>query len=153
MVASRGRDAPNWGWGMQRQLLACRLCHALGLVVVLGMLLALGWTPAGRTGQSTAEAAPLEPNVLLIVVDDARMDGASVAESDTLVFKPSRDAAEQRWTGIRTPTHTYVRYDNGDEELYDLIADPDQQTNLAHNAMFAAQRIELVTRLDALLAR
>ena len=76
MVGSAGRDAPSWGWGTQRQLFACRLCHALGLVVVLGMLLALGWTPGGRGGEGTA-AAPARPNVLLIVADDMRADLAT----------------------------------------------------------------------------
>jgi hypothetical protein len=75
MVASCGRGASSWGWGTHRQLFACRLSHALGLVVVLGLLLALGWAPAGRAGQGTAAAAPVKPNVLLIVADDMRVDG------------------------------------------------------------------------------
>jgi hypothetical protein len=46
MDASHGRGAVSWGWGSQRQLLACRLSHLLGLVAVLTLLLILGWTPA-----------------------------------------------------------------------------------------------------------
>lgn len=75
MVGSAGRDAPGWGWGTRRQLFACRLSHALGLVVVLGMLLALGWAPGGWDGQGTAAAAPARPNVVLVVADDMRADG------------------------------------------------------------------------------
>ena len=43
MVRSAEQGVPNWGWGTQRQALACRLSQALGLVVVLGMLVAFGW--------------------------------------------------------------------------------------------------------------
>lgn len=75
MAGSEGRGAPSWGWGTQGQLVACRLCHALGLVVVLGFLLAIGWAPNARYGQGTAAAAPVRPNVLLIVADDMRVDG------------------------------------------------------------------------------
>jgi hypothetical protein len=46
-MESTVQSAPSWGWGTQRQLFACRLFQALGLVAVLGMLLALGWTPGG----------------------------------------------------------------------------------------------------------
>jgi hypothetical protein len=45
MIGAEGPEAREWGWGTSGQLFACRLCHALGLVAVLGMLLALGWTP------------------------------------------------------------------------------------------------------------
>ena len=41
MGGTQEQAAPNWGWGTGRQLLACRLSHALGLLVVLAMLLAL----------------------------------------------------------------------------------------------------------------
>ena len=148
----------SWGWGTGRQLLACRLSHALGLIVVLGMLWALGWTPAGQTGQGTVAAAPLEPAVLVAVADDMQVDtllvnGAPTAWRDELLHEQWRDAPGKRWNGIRTPTHKLIRYDNGDEELYDLIADPGELTNLARDSKFAAQRTDLVTRQDALLAR
>jgi N-acetylglucosamine-6-sulfatase len=80
-------------------------------------------------------------------------DGSGVAWRDELLLEQWREAPEKRWNGIRTTTHKFIRYDNGDEELYDLIADPDELQNLARNSMFAAQRAGLVTRLDALLAR
>lgn len=43
MIESTRAGMP--GWGTSGQLWACRLSQALGLVVVLAMLLALGWTP------------------------------------------------------------------------------------------------------------
>ncbi len=45
MGVTQGQAAPSWAWGTGRQLLACRLSHALGLLVLLAMLLARGWTP------------------------------------------------------------------------------------------------------------
>ena len=47
MQAFTEQGAPNWGWGTERQLFACRLFQVFGLVIVLGMLLVLGWTPGG----------------------------------------------------------------------------------------------------------
>ena len=35
--------------------------------------------------------------------------------------------------GIRTERHRYIRYANGEEELYDSVADPDEWKNLAKN--------------------
>ena len=37
--------APSWGWGSPWQLWACRLSHALGLAVVLGLLLVVTDAP------------------------------------------------------------------------------------------------------------
>ena len=44
-MESTVQSASGWRWGTERQLFACRLFQALGLVAVLGMLLALGWAP------------------------------------------------------------------------------------------------------------
>ena len=45
MGGSTEQTAPSWGWGTEGQVLACRLSQVLGLMAVLGLLLALGWTP------------------------------------------------------------------------------------------------------------
>lgn len=37
--------APSWGWGSHRQVWACRLSHAMALVVVLGLLLVVTDAP------------------------------------------------------------------------------------------------------------
>jgi hypothetical protein len=47
MEAFTGQRVPSWGWGTERQLFACRLFQAFGLLAVLGMLLVLGWMPGG----------------------------------------------------------------------------------------------------------
>jgi hypothetical protein len=43
-VELQGRIAPSWEWGAEWQLWACRASQVLGLLVVLGLLLAIGWT-------------------------------------------------------------------------------------------------------------
>ena len=43
METSRVSGAPNWAWGTEGQLFACRLSQVLGLIVVLGLLLVIGW--------------------------------------------------------------------------------------------------------------
>jgi hypothetical protein len=101
---------------------------------VLGLLAALGWSPGGESEQSTATAAPM-------------------LRHDERLIQQWQNTSEQRWSGILTPTRKYVRYENGDEALYDLVADPHERHNLANTATFAAERNDFATRLDALLSR
>jgi arylsulfatase A-like enzyme len=44
---------------------------------------------------------------------------------------------------VRMPGWRYIRYQNGDEELYNETLDPNEWTNLAGNAQFAAKKAEL----------
>jgi arylsulfatase A-like enzyme len=44
---------------------------------------------------------------------------------------------------IRTERYRYIRYENGDEELYDHQADPHEWTNLASNPDMASTKSEL----------
>ena len=68
---------------------------------------------------------------------------------------PARDASARRalgfrspvsYVGLRTPRWSFVRYDRGDEELYDLRTDAQQLTNLVDDPDHA----EVVERLRAL---
>jgi len=43
----------------------------------------------------------------------------------------------------RTPQWRYIRYENGDEELYDELKDPNEYVNLANHPEFAAVKTEL----------
>ena len=45
MTESQGNSTLRWEWAVDWPLWACRLSHAVGLVVVLLLLLALGWAP------------------------------------------------------------------------------------------------------------
>ena len=44
---------------------------------------------------------------------------------------------------VRTERWRYIRYANGDEELYNEQTDPNEWTNLAKDPHYAAQRTEL----------
>lgn len=48
---------------------------------------------------------------------------------------------------VRTPEWRYIRYANGDEELYDEVRDPNEWTNLAAHPEFAAKKAELAKHL------
>ena len=45
--------------------------------------------------------------------------------------------------GVRTEDWRYIRYADGSEELYDMRRDPNEWTNLAPDAKFAATKAEL----------
>ena len=49
----------------------------------------------------------------------------------------------------RTPGWAYMQYSDGSEELYDMVADPDQITNLAGNERYSSRRQELSGALSA----
>lgn len=54
--------------------------------------------------------------------------------------------------GVRTAGWTYVEYNNGEKELYDLTADPYQLENQANKPAYVAKQAELKARMEALLA-
>jgi arylsulfatase A-like enzyme len=53
------------------------------------------------------------------------------------------------YEAIRTPQFTYVRYETGDTEYYDLATDPNELDNLAPT-LSRSRRVQLDTWLDAL---
>jgi len=55
------------------------------------------------------------------------------------------------WRGLRTKQHTYVRWLNGAEEIYDNLADPYQMKNLFDGRRAPDVMNRLRARLDALL--
>jgi len=56
------------------------------------------------------------------------------------------------WRGVRTKQHTYVRWLDGAEELFDNLADPYQMDNLAAGGAEPAALVSLRSRLSELLA-
>ncbi len=53
---------------------------------------------------------------------------------------------------LRTAQYRYTRYEDGGEELYDVLADPREYVNLAADPAAAATRTTLSATLDAVLA-
>jgi arylsulfatase A-like enzyme len=56
------------------------------------------------------------------------------------------------WRGVHTPRYTYVKWLDGNEELYDNIADPYQMTNIAGEPSAQPTMKKLRARLTELLA-
>ncbi|MGH3141948.1 MAG: sulfatase family protein, partial [Gaiellales bacterium] len=61
---------------------------------------------------------------------------------DLLHEGPLTEDAQTKFTALRTPRWLYVRYLNGSEELYDLLVDPNQLTNLRTDPASAAVRAD-----------
>jgi N-acetylglucosamine-6-sulfatase len=99
----------------------------------------------------------------------AELAGAAVPWADGISFEPllrgepwpgreellhdmprSNDKSYPGWVALRTPQWRYIRWENGDEELYDLAVDPWEVTNLVDKRPGVADDME--QRLDELMA-
>lgn len=82
-----------------------------------------------------AALAGARPGLVQDGVDLRRVLGRSPDFAQRVILLEAlakRSAAGERWyTGIRSPRHTYLRYDTGERELYNLDADPFQLENRA----------------------
>ena len=66
---------------------------------------------------------------------------------DLLHEGPLNEEVQAKFTALRTPRWLYVRYVTGGEELYDLLLDPHQLTNLRTDPASAPVRLDLRGRL------
>ncbi len=66
------------------------------------------------------------------------------------VMPRSSDRGYAGWEALRTPEYRFIRWDIGQRELYDLVADPWQRQDLVTEEPELAARME--ARLDELLA-
>jgi arylsulfatase A-like enzyme len=76
--------------------------------------------------------------------------GIKPAPRSILIESPTSDVPRQVFTAVRTPQHLYASYESGDQELYDLIADPFQLVSVHRDPAQAALVAELSLRLDQL---
>jgi N-acetylglucosamine-6-sulfatase len=72
------------------------------------------------------------------------------APRSILIESPPSDVPRQVFTAVRTAQHLYASYESGDQELYDLSADPYQLTSLHRDPGQAALVAELSLRLEQL---
>lgn len=116
--------------------------------------------PAGVHVAEQTVNADVAPTIVAMASATAGrvMDGIDLR---TLVAAPGdyqdREVLIERYDancfeGVRTPTHSYIRYSTGEEELYDLVADPAQLQSLDADQSAAAVKADLSARLDVLIA-
>jgi N-acetylglucosamine-6-sulfatase len=65
---------------------------------------------------------------------------------DVLLEHEGRGALVPAYCGVRTHRYSYVLYNTGEEELYDLTRDPWEVSNAAHDPAYASTRSRLRTR-------
>jgi N-acetylglucosamine-6-sulfatase len=84
---------------------------------------------------------------------DRRLDGRSLLPfaRDPLV-RSGRDVLLETptYSAIRTPLHVFVQHSSGEQELYDLVADPHQLQSLHADPRFATLKTDLAARLARL---
>ncbi len=104
----------------------------------------------GRTG-SMVELVDLYPTVIEL----AGLETPAKAQGSSLVpiLNDARSEVKQgaisyaKGTSWRTKHWAYIRYRNGEEELYDMRTDPGQLTNLAGDPAHATRLEEMATGL------
>jgi N-acetylglucosamine-6-sulfatase len=95
----------------------------------------------------TEPGAAVDGRSLLPLLDDP-----STPWRDGLVLEQWRGEADKGFVALRTADRKYVRYENGEEELYDEAADPYELESLHAAPAWAAEKTALIRRLEALLA-
>lgn len=117
-----------------------------------------GGAQAGRICHQAVSLLDLYPtlNELCGLPTSAKLDGASLVP---LLRDPDRQTGRAvvitqgyRNHAVRSDKWRYIRYEKGEEELYDQVADPKNFTNLAALPGYAAEKRELakwLPRTDA----
>lgn len=75
--------------------------------------------------------------------------GGSVEWDDAMLIQghPSPHYGNGDWFGVRDGRYTYIEISTGERELYDRLADPWQNENVAGRPEYAEVRADLATRL------
>jgi arylsulfatase A-like enzyme len=122
--------------------------------------------PAGRQVDTLFSHVDMAPTLLALAgrpvpphmqgADLSRVAlGQTTAGPDAVLlqlFVPfAGDAIDRPWRGIVTARHTYARFEDEPWVLFDNLADPLQQRNLAADPAHAALRAEFDGRLAALM--
>jgi iduronate 2-sulfatase len=114
-----------------------------------------GLTRPGAVCERTVDFMTIYPTLcdLCGIPIPKHVEGRSIR---TLLADPRAAWAEPARTtfkfgnhAVRTEGWRYIRYANGDEELYDETKDPNEWTNLAGKAEYAAKKQELAKLLPA----
>jgi arylsulfatase A-like enzyme len=116
--------------------------------------------PAGASRTETFGLVDIAPTLLELAQADATrvLDGRSMVGTlrhgdpgyRQYLIQAGTEQRQWWWRGVRTASHTYVRYDDGTEELYDRVADPSQLQNLAGVPGHTGELRDYAARLDRL---
>lgn len=82
----------------------------------------------------------------------ALMTDPTTAWRDAIVLEAWTEATDAGFSAVRTADRKYVRYADGEEELYDLTGDSFELDNRAADPAWAGEKARLDARLAALLA-
>jgi arylsulfatase A-like enzyme len=99
------------------------------------------------TAAAAAEAPPMEGRSLLSLI---RGDRSSWRSAFLVEHVGERSHGAPTFCAVHTDRHVLVRYDTGEEELYDLARDPGQLVNRAGWDRYRAVRRELLASLRRL---
>jgi N-acetylglucosamine-6-sulfatase len=103
------------------------------------------------TAAEAAGVSPLELDGESLV---GSLDGSATTTRAHVLLEHARTSVEgvpiPAYCGVRTSAWKYVRYADGQEELYDLVADPFELENLAAHPEHAELKAELMDRTRAL---
>ena len=107
---------------------------------------------AGHTVATTVELLDIAPTVLDLLGLEAswELEGQSLAGLLDVNASPQSGQAITTMYGsasIRTDSHRYTQYEDGSEELYDIVLDPNQTVNLALDSRFDGVRTNLQDKL------
>ncbi len=78
------------------------------------------------------------------------MLGGGVNPSWRVSVLLERLPTQRGYQAVRTETHKYVEYNNGEKELYDLRADPYELDNIYYESADPSLLEDLKAKLDAL---
>ncbi|TWT92348.1 sulfatase [Stieleria varia] len=108
-----------------------------------------GVTPKGAICERTVDFLSIYPTLceLAGLPTPEHCEGVSLVpllrDPDAQWNRPALTTHGHRRHAVRSAQYRYIRYDNGDEELYDEVADPYEWKNLAGDAKYAEVISEL----------